>query len=60
MCHAPTEEEIARSKAEKAAAAPVRQERHDPWTYPEPRGNQEPDHREVEKGRERLATVLGH
>jgi hypothetical protein len=60
MCHKPTQEETARSEARKALFVSSREERHEPWTYPEPRGNQEPDHDEVERGTEKLATVLGH
>jgi hypothetical protein len=60
MCHKPTQEETARSEARRAAEGLGREERRDPWTYPEPRGNQEADHDEVERGTEKLATVLGH
>lgn len=59
MCQKPTQEETARSER-KAAVVPVGEERRQPWTYPEPRGNQEADREEVERGTEKLATVLGH
>lgn len=60
MCHTPTQEETARSEARRAALAHDREESREPWTYPEPRGNQEPDREEVDRGTEKLATVLGH
>ena len=60
MCHRPTIEETARSEARKAATAPADEERREPWTYPEPRGNGDSDRGEVERGSEKLATVLGH
>jgi hypothetical protein len=60
MCHTPTQEETARSEARKAALSPTDEVRRQPWTYPEPRGNQETDREELERGTEKLATVLGH
>ena len=60
MCHTPTQEETVRSEARKATVTPVQEERREPWTYPHPRGNGEWDRREVERGTEKLATVLGH
>lgn len=60
MCFEPTEERSARDEARRAAEAAARDERRDPSAYPEPRGNQEVDEREVERSRERLTAVLGH
>lgn len=61
MCFEPTKEETARSEARRASfAAPDRTLREDPSTDPEPRGNQEPDEREVERSRDKLEAVLGH
>lgn len=60
MCFTPTKEETARMEARRQAAQLPSERREDPSTDPEPRGNQEPDSREVERDAERLATVLGH
>ena len=61
MCFEPTKEEVARSETRRVAAErPNAGDRRDPSGYPEPRGNQAPDDREVERSREKLETVLGH
>lgn len=60
MCFRPTEEDTARSDARRLAERPEREERREPWTYPEPRGNGEADAGEVERSEEKLAGVLGH
>lgn len=60
MCFKPTREEVEQSEARKALAASDRDQRREPWSYPEPRGNQELDDRELERSTEKLASVLGH
>jgi hypothetical protein len=61
MCFEPTKEEVARSETRRAAAErPDAGDRRGPPGYPEPRGNQEADEREVERSRDKLETVLGH
>jgi hypothetical protein len=60
MCHKPTGEEVEQSEARKALAEADRDERRQPWTYPEPRGNQDLDDRELERSTEKLVSVLGH
>lgn len=59
MCHRPTKEETERSDAIRAATA-SEEPRRDPWRFPEPRGNQDQDDHEVDKGRDKLEAVLGH
>lgn len=60
MCFKPTREDVERSEARKAVAATDRDERREPGSYPEPRGNQKLDDHELEKSTEKLVSVLGH
>ena len=60
MCDRPTKAEheavrAARENGSRRAPDPRR-----PWTNTRPRGNAEPDRRDVERGIERLAMLLGH
>ena len=60
MCFTPTKEDTARMEARRRAAPSPIERREDPSTDPEPRGNQEPDEREVEQSARELEAVLGH
>ena len=60
MCFKPTREEVEQSEARNAVAATDREERREPSSYPEPRGNQDLDDRELERSTEKLVSVLGH
>ena len=60
MCFTPTKEETARMEARRRVGLSPFERREDPSTDPEPRGNQEPDEREVERTARELEAVLNH
>ncbi len=59
MCFKPTQSETEVTRAERERDADKRPDPRRPWENTHPRGNPEPDHRDVERGLERLSALVG-